>query len=259
MQLHVEAQTDIGKRRQNNEDNFCINGLYFENIEKAKDIIYMDISEGVFCVCDGMGGESFGEYASLAGVNSVAQSYTSILDAQGEQQNEIVDSCVQIANNIICEAMRERDVRIGSTLALLSLKDGIADTYNVGDSRVYLFRDDFLTRLSKDHTVLQMKIDMGIIPESEAQSNPEKHKLTQHLGIYPSEMVIEANHVTEKAQKGDLYILCSDGLTDMVSEEDMTLILSGEKESKQYVQKLVQRALVNGGKDNVTAIVVEVY
>ena len=139
---------------------------------------------------------------------------------------------------------------------MLCVKNGVADLYNVGDSRIYLLRNGVLTQLSKDHTIVQQKLDLGAIAAEQAASDSGRHKLTQHLGIFESEMLIEAHHIQKQVQPDDVFLLCSDGLTDMVSDKAICQILIIAKSCDEAAEKLLEAALENGGKDNVSVIVV---
>ena len=120
-----------------------------------------------------------------------------------------------------------------------------------------MLRNGVLTQLSKDHTIVQQKLDLGAIAAEQAASDSGRHKLTQHLGIFESEMLIEAHHIQKQVQPDDTFLLCSDGLTDMVSDKAIGQILIDAKSYDCAAEKLLEAALENGGKDNVSVIVVQ--
>lgn len=253
MKIESIAITNVGHIRENNEDNYFLCGQYREDVsvntisctcEKAD-------GEGLFGVCDGMGGAQFGELASLIAVKSMAE-YSENFDA-------VFQDCIGDANAKICDEIADRGGRrIGTTFAALCIKDGAARAYNIGDSRIYMLRGGKLTQLSVDHTQAQMMINQGIITPQEAKNHRGRHVLTQHLGIFPEEMVVEpsvAEAVTLEA--GDTFLLCSDGLTDMVEDEEICGILSAEGTPSEKAEKLVDTALSNGGRDNVTVVLVK--
>ena len=250
------AMTDIGKVRENNEDNFYANGRVKKSNNTPFDyyVDYKERKQYLYAVCDGMGGEEFGELASMIAVDILSEYQTTDI------KRTIVDY-VKKANQLICdESDKNEGVRIGTTFTLLYINNGKAISYNIGDSRVYLFRKNKLTQLSEDHTQAQRLVKIGVIKKEAVSGHRYKHKLTQHLGIRPDELIIEPYISQEiSIKQNDLYLLCSDGLSDMVSEEKISEILSiKEVDIKQLANKLVSIALEGGGKDNVTVIVIKI-
>jgi serine/threonine protein phosphatase PrpC len=197
-----------------------------------------------------MGGEEYGELASLTAV-SVLGDFSRDFDARA-------DEYIRRANEIICDAIEKNGgMRIGTTMAVLSVSGRTARAYNIGDSRIYFMRDGVLRQISLDHTQVQRLINQGIITPEKAKTHPERHKLTQHLGIFPEEMIIEAYKAEPiEVQPGDIFLLCSDGLTDMVEDADIAAILAACGSPEEKSSALIAAALNNGGRDNVTALVV---
>ncbi len=130
---------------------------------------------------------------------------------------------------------------------------------NIGDSRAYLFRSGRLTQLSQDHTPVRQMVDLGVIKAEEARTHPDRHKLSQHLGIFPSEMVIEP-YVAEPVAilSGDIFLLCSDGLTEMLPDEAIRERLLGGKTPEEKGKTLTEQAMKKGGGDNITVVLVQV-
>ena len=160
---------------------------------------------------------------------------------------------------MICDEMLGKSgKRMGSTLAALYMDEGMAVGCNVGDSRIYFIRGGKLAQLSVDHTIVQQMVDMGVLTREEARVHKKKNIITKNIGIFPEEMLIEP-HFTEPVslQEGDMFLLCSDGLTDMVRDEEIEEILS-KKEITVQADALVKAALKNGGRDNVTVLLVKV-
>ena len=250
------ARTDIGKKRTNNEDCFSVNSYYMQQPAKDSCSFFELLKEGVFSVCDGMGGEEHGEYASLSGAKTFADNYVELLSSSKDERKKTADRCIRSANADICEEMIRKNARIGSTAVLACVKDGRADIFNVGDSRAYLYRSGSLNQLTKDHTVYQQKLDLKGTTGNENSDDPEKHRLTQHLGIFEDEMVIEAFHAETSIENGDILLLCSDGLTDMVTDEEIAAICGAPKDVVGISSALVNKALEHGGVDNITVIVI---
>ena len=252
MFLECAAYSDPGKVRRNNEDNCYINNQwrrleneYFTGTGHERD----DLTA---VVCDGMGGSEKGERASLIAVNTVAQYY------EKEKKIDFLP-IIQSANDQICEEIKAKGHSMGTTFTGIQIKDGKLIVVNVGDSRVYRLRDRKLEQLSEDHSIVQRMIKMGLITKEEAKNHPQKHCITQYLGIQEEDMVIEPQLKTDMAiEMGDRYLLCSDGLTDMVSDAEIETILEKEKSVKEAAEELLNTALEHGGVDNVTVILVEV-
>lgn len=256
IKINCVAVTSVGKVRDNNEDNFYIN----EYFKKSTSTLYEQYEDNnrrkqyLYAVCDGMGGEELGEVASMIAVKTLVQ-------YQKTDIKSTIMDYIQEANKLICnEIKKNAGVRIGTTLALLFITAGKAIAYNIGDSRVYLFRNNKLMQLSEDHTQVQRLVDMGLLEKDAAANHKDRHKLTQHLGIFPDELILEP-HVSQEIdlEQNDIFLLCSDGLTDMVSDDDIADILSDKKEGPESMtEMLISKALENGGKDNVTVVLLKV-
>lgn len=245
--------TNVGRVRNNNEDNFYVNGIYkIDTEQRNKAVQNTGINtRNLYAVCDGMGGEEFGEKASFIGVSTLAE-------YQGEDFNSLLNDYVEKANRKICDLINENNGgRSGTTFAALYIENDRAKAYNVGDSRVYMLRQGRLKQLSVDHTRIQQLLNMGLITPEKAKTHKDRHVITQHLGIFPNEMILSP-HASEEIilQNNDVFLLCSDGLTDMLSDEQIEQIMSEQKDVKKCVESLIVNALANGGKDNVTAQVI---
>ena len=252
--LYISAygRSNVGKKRGNNEDNFYISGV---TVDSALDITakVKSTDETALAVFDGMGGEAAGERASQATAVTYGQKMSLMLD--GDFAPDTVQATIEAANKKVCDETRLLGKRMGCTFVSAGFKNNTIYVSNVGDSRVYLLRNGKLHRVSKDHTVAQSMVDSGVISYEESQRIKEKHKLTQHIGIFPDELILEPYYSNIPAQIGDIVLLCSDGLTDMLTDEDIANILRAGGTEEQLTNALVDTALANGGKDNVTVIV----
>ena len=248
--------THVGLVRDNNEDNYFINGRCKTNnsvtAEGFADNKLRDTY--LYAVFDGMGGESFGEIASLIAAKTLT-------DYMSTDIRSTVTDYIHRANELICDdVMRNGGARSGTTLALLCICDSKAIAYNIGDSRIYFLRKGILSLLSEDHTEAQRLIRIGMLDEESAKTHSSRNKLTQHLGIFPDEMIIEPFVSKEiKVKKNDIFLVCSDGLTDMVSDDDIKEIMERKDlDASSIAKELSKAAQENGGKDNTTVIVVKV-
>ncbi len=249
------ARSNVGKKRSNNEDNFYLSGV---TVDSANDISaeYEYSSKIATAVFDGMGGEAAGEKASQTAAVTFGEKIVEVISSDFSEN--VIGSVIESANSAVCAEMRKIGKRMGCTFVSLGFSDGKIYISNVGDSRAYLLRDGKLICLSKDHTIAQTMVDAGMVSYEESQKIKEKHKLTQHIGIFPEEMIIEPYFKTIAAKENDVILLCSDGLTDMLTDDEIKDVLLGNATVKQKADALVEAALGKGGKDNVTVVVASV-
>lgn len=239
---HIAGRTDIGCKRQANEDsmgNFeTINGL-------------------AAVVCDGMGGHVGGATASRLAVEAIH----GFLDGQYyEDPREAIGEAIDAANKaILHQAMIQPELQgMGSTCVLLLVRDSKVYIGHVGDSRVYLIRNRRIKQLTKDHSYVQMLVDMGQLTNEQAEHHPRKNEITNALGIANMKpATVQPDAILPEA--GDCFLLCSDGLSGMISDREIERIVSRQSEmgSQERVDYLVQRARDNGGLDNITVEIVE--
>lgn len=236
------CKTDVGKVRSNNED-------YYDNFSS-------EFGE-VFIVCDGMGGHSGGEIASQLATNAIKNR---ILNNPRKLTNppDIIYEAIGVANKVIIDKSSEDPSLkgMGTTVVILILKDDFAYYGHVGDSRLYLSRGNIFTSLTKDHSFVQHLVDKGLITPKEAETHPRRNEITKALGIsenlYPD---IRQNGL--KIYKGDKFLLCTDGLNTMLSDEEIAEVLR-ENDIDEAAEILIQRANDYGGKDNITLQIVEI-
>lgn len=253
MELKSAAATHVGKIRSNNEDNYFLNGIYKKDV--CENIRHDESEEqkkrNIYAVCDGVGGEEAGERASLLAVETLSE----------HKRKDILKYIENANKNICCEIKKQKGIRMGSTLALLVVEGNNAEIYNVGDSRIYIFREGKLKQLSKDHTRVQQMIDAGILSRNRIKMSSQRHVITQHLGIFPQEFILSPYVIKDMAiMPGDIFVLCSDGITDMLDDTDIQelLIKYADKPPIEIVDKLIANSLNKGGKDNITVVVVKV-
>ena len=255
------AYSHTGNVRAVNQDNLYINGRYMKENEIDKAFFEIQTEESdinIFAVSDGMGGESYGERCSLIAVSELRK-IQNRLNVNIAKWDNIVSKYINRVNDLICAMMRLYRCSSGTTLALMCTDGKYAKIYNIGDSRVYMLRKNELTQLTKDHTIVQELISSGCLSESEAKTRPDRHKLTQNLGIFPQERQIETHiHPIIELNKGDVFLLCSDGVTEMCDNSEIKEILSQQRDIIAIGNDLLKKSLEKGGQDNITIILVNI-
>lgn len=252
---NVCAVTHAGRVRKENEDNYSLNGrLTTGDLKKGSAYVQKMAEPFHLAVCDGMGGESFGEIASGIAVDSIAKSAAGIYNS-GEDYAFAIANALDDANSKICSEISARGARMGTTLAAIYAVKGKAICVSMGDTRIYHFSNGILKQMSFDHTHAQQFVDAGAATMSEINTIPDAKHLTKHLGVFPEEAPLSPGvSVIDDIENGDVILLCSDGLTDMLTDDEISLIISGGENAQDVTGKLIRKALEKGGKDNVTVV-----
>ena len=243
--LDMHAATHRGLVRQRNEDSW-----------------WFDPKSGIAVVADGMGGHPAGADASALAVGALADTFrTPALEVSPEVLGETMAAGVGRAHERIREAVQEDENLDGMGTTLTALAFGAGGSLvvgHVGDSRAYRFRDNVLEQLTEDHTWVADAVAAGQLSSSAATSHPYSHVLSQAVGVDMSPTPDVTRH---EIRTGDVYLLCSDGLTGPVSDASIREILAGtvtEGRLEEAPPRLVEAALAGGGPDNVTAVLVRV-
>lgn len=273
---HAYAISDKGLVRDNNEDNLYLGGRLINS--DSRDAIRKGVTEedlvALYAVCDGVGGEAFGEKASLLCATKMFKIHEELVartvqrtseadvteDADDRNIQKIVNQNLQESGREIQGLVNPQNMHqySGTTVAGIVFVSDKVHFFHIGDSRIYRIRDNKLERITTDHTEAERMVRMNMLTEEEARTSPKRHVLTRCLGVGNTDLEIEADFTMgQKALPGDIYILCSDGLTDMVSEEAITSALVCYDVPSASAM-LVKEALENGGDDNITLLVVEV-
>ena len=249
MEYKIQAAClcNTGLKRKNNEDNFYFGGKTLEENNqglRAPVSIEASLSGGMcMAIFDGMGGENYGESASFAAAREMQNSQGSFSGSFVSEKKYLERMTAQINAAVVAAAREKSTSHMGSTMVSLHFTPQMVYACNLGDSRAYRLRGGELAQMSKDH-VSDRPMPAG-----------KKPPLTQHLGIDPEEMLIEPYIIKAELRPGDQYLICSDGLTDMVTNAEIAEILLCSESAEASVGRLIQSALAHGGKDNVTAIV----
>ncbi|MCB9764032.1 MAG: Stp1/IreP family PP2C-type Ser/Thr phosphatase [Alphaproteobacteria bacterium] len=255
--MHIEAYaaTDVGPVREQNEDAWLV-----------------ELDGGLFAVADGMGGHAAGEVASSIAVETVREillgnkdpEETVLADPgggkQGPDQADILRERLRYAMNQSSVRIRREIERrpsyagMGTTLVVVMVDEDQVHLAHVGDSRAYLFRNDRLMRLTRDHTVVQQEVDAGRLTPELARIVPHKNILTKSVGFHGP---VDPDTSTRAIEPGDIFLLCSDGLTDPLEDGEIEAICC-KTHPEDLAQTLVNQALRKGGDDNVTVVVVAI-
>lgn len=237
-----------GRVRKNNEDNFLFAGQHLEKGNSGLNAplrFHGRVHRGAwFAVLDGMGGERFGDDASHAAAVQLAAEKYGLRELLRPAEDLLAQAVERLNRAVVDEANTLATAHMGSTLAALYFDGKAAWSCNLGDSPVFLLRDGGLVQISKDHV----------------SSRPTRGKpaLTQHLGIDPEEMAVEPHLARQELQSGDVFLICSDGITDMVPRPRIQQLLTGAADPAAAVTALVDCAMEAGGRDNATALVIRI-
>ena len=232
--------TDVGQKRQVNQDYVYASEEPVGNLPN------------LFVVADGMGGHNAGDFASSFAVQTLVRT---ILEDENQNPIKIIRNAVEEANRKVLEEskLHVEMSGMGTTMVLVTIIDDYAYVANVGDSRLYLIEDQIL-QITKDHSLVQEMVKRGLITKEEAREHPDKNIITRVLGIGPE---VEVDFFDIHLKDNSILLLCSDGLSNMVSDEDIWRIVSTSREMKEAGMRLVSLANENGGKDNIAVVLVQ--
>lgn len=232
------GKSDVGRKRKNNEDSF-----FYSN------------EKGVFIIADGMGGHLAGEEASKIAVETAGK----FLSNPGSKIKELINKSINTANSIIF-SKSEMDPAfkgMGTTLTCAIFNDKKLYIGHVGDSRLYMIRNNSMTMITDDHSQVWKYYKEGLISKEEARTHPLKSVVTRAVGIKP-EVLIDT-HLIGDIKANDLFLLCTDGLTDMVTDDKIKeILLLKERCLEEKINMLISRANKNGGKDNISIILFQI-
>jgi PPM family protein phosphatase len=247
--IKASGITDVGLKREGNEDSFST-----------------DDTLGLYVVADGMGGHLAGEVASKVAVELINRSFSRWMKTEATEEEifglpdhsltskgNYILSSIRLANKVIYEMshIHEQYHGMGTTVAVLAVFQGRVIAANVGDSRIYMLRNGHLERLSKDHTIVSEQVEMGIMNPRDAETSPLKHVLTRNLGSAES---VTAEMFEFEPADGDRFLLCTDGLTDLLNDEEILQMILAEENPEVLCRNCVDEALKRGGHDNTTVI-----
>jgi serine/threonine protein phosphatase PrpC len=251
MKVTYEALTDVGRKRKGNEDSLFVNA-----------------EQKLFVVADGMGGHAAGEIASSIAVDAINEfvcltggdeeiTWPFGLDETISYDGNRLKTAVRFANKKVLEATKEKSEYEGmaTTVCAVLVDDQVANLAHVGDSRVYLMRDGELSQLTSDHSWVNEQIQSGVISAEQARSHPLRNVVTRALG---GKADLQVDMQTHEVEPGDVLLLCSDGLTTMIPDDEIARVMrEGEGDIESTAQALVDAANARGGEDNITVLLLK--
>lgn len=244
MLLEAYSVTDIGRKRQLNQD-------YVFSSSKP-----MGNMPNLFIVADGMGGHNAGDYASKCTVETVVGE---IRNSFEKNPTIMVQKAIQTANTKIRElaASDENLFGMGTTLVVATIIGKYLQVANVGDSRLYLIGKQGIRQVTRDHSLVEEMIRLGGLSREDARKHPDKNIITRAIGAKDE---VEAEFFTEELELGDIILMCSDGLSNMLEDKEIEKIIQNEelKEMTQKAEALINAANNNGGKDNIAVVLVKI-
>lgn len=251
MKVEAYGLSDVGKKRSRNEDSYLVSD---------------DLN--LYVVADGMGGHSGGEYASrlaVATMDEVLQSINAdpeatVISGVNSEETEYGDRlkyAIEVAGQkIYDQALYDPELKgMGTTITTVIVDGKSAYIANVGDSRVYLLRGDEIKQLTEDHSLVSEQMKAGLISEQDAKKHSLKNIITRSVG-YQEEVEIDLEKI--ELQSGDYLLLCSDGLTNMVDDENIFKTVNEAKDIQSSCRQLVDQANENGGDDNITVVICQI-
>ena len=232
--------TDIGRHREMNQD-------YVFSSEKPVGNL-----PNLFLVADGMGGHNAGDYASKVTVETMLAEMQSSFE---KNPTLIFRRAIEEANEVIRRRAGE-DKKLegmGTTVVVASCMGRFLQVANVGDSRLYVVNRE-IRQITRDHSLVEEMIRMGGLDRADARNHPDKNIITRAVG---AEDHVEPDFFTVELREGDTVLMCSDGLTNMLEDEEIRMIISGARDLVEKAERLVEAANANGGRDNISVILIE--
>ncbi|MBD5472098.1 MAG: Stp1/IreP family PP2C-type Ser/Thr phosphatase [Lachnospiraceae bacterium] len=234
--------TDIGKKRKLNQDYVYVSETSIGNLPN------------LFIVADGMGGHNAGDYASKCTVETITREVRGCFE---KNPVRILSKAIRIANDQIRRKAGEDESLsgMGTTVVAATCLGHYLQVANVGDSRLYIIGSE-IRQITTDHSLVEEMVRMGGIDRKDARNHPDKNIITRAIGALDT---VEIDFFHEELKPGELVLLCSDGLTNMLEDEEIGAILKEPVSMEEKAQRLIEAANDNGGKDNITVIIIDAF
>lgn len=234
--------TDIGRKRKLNQD------FVYSSDEPVGNL------PNVYIVADGMGGHRAGDYASKCTVETMVREIRSCFE---KSPIRILSKAIRIANDQVRRKAREDEslFGMGTTVVAATCLGKYLQVANVGDSRLYIINEE-IRQITRDHSLVEEMVRMGGLDREAARNHPDKNIITRAIGARDT---IEIDFFHEELKSGDIVLMCSDGLTNMLEDEEIGRILKSQGTIEERAEKLVEEANSNGGKDNIAVIIIDMF
>ena len=234
--------TDIGRKRKLNQD------FVYSSDEPVGNL------PNVYIVADGMGGHQAGDYASKCTVETMVREIRGCFE---KSPIRILSKAIRIANDQVRKKAREDEslLGMGTTVVAATCLGKYLQVANVGDSRLYIINDE-VRQITRDHSLVEEMVRMGGIDREAARNHPDKNIITRAIGASDT---IEIDFFPEELKSGDIVLMCSDGLTNMLEDEEIGRILRSQGTIEERAEELIEAANQNGGRDNIAVIVIDMF
>lgn len=239
--IKTASLSDRGKRRQLNQDVVYSSELPVGNLPN------------LFMIADGMGGHKAGDYASRYAIDTICKEAENSPETIPEK---ILQDAISVANaDIFALSIGNKELEgMGTTLVAAVIYGNLLKIGNVGDSRLYIVNGKHIRQITTDHSLVEEMIKMGGLDRESARSHPNKNIITRAVGVADE---VLADFYEVKLQEGDTVLLCSDGLSNMLEDEEIRMIVNAQRDITEKAEALVRAANQNGGRDNISLILVE--
>ena len=240
--MKVQAVTDVGRERSVNQDY-----VYYSLTETGS-------LPNLFLVADGMGGHKAGDMASRYTVETFV---SLVQDSTLKDPVSIINNAVTQVNRRLLQKAAESEnyEGMGTTLVAATVYDNILRVANVGDSRLYILGNE-ITQITRDHSLVEEMVRLGEVRKEDAKDHPDKNIITRAVGVLPE---VTADFFEISLKPGDEILMCSDGLTNMIEDDEIRHIVLGQRDIVEKAEKLIETANRNGGKDNITVVLIEPF
>ena len=240
--MKTYSQTDTGIRRETNQDYLFSSDTAVGNLPN------------LYIVADGMGGHKAGEYASCHTVERVV---ASVLRSGETEPVPILEHAIQKANELLLEESRSDVTKkgMGTTIVAATILGDHLYVANVGDSRLYVIGDN-IVQITRDHSLVNEMVRMGELNAAQAKGHPDRNIITRAVGVIEH---VNVDFFEVKLQKDDYILLCSDGLTNMVDDNEIKRVILSKHDVSEQARCLVEEANQNGGQDNITVIIIKPF
>lgn len=238
--MKTHAKTDRGLERKENQDCFYTSELSVGNLPN------------LFIVADGMGGHAGGKLASDTAMNSFIEA---VSKSNSEDVADIFNSAVAFSNVKVIETSKDADMEgMGTTIVAATVIDNVLYAANVGDSRLYIVSPREIRQVTKDHSLVEEMVRLGELDPSKARTHEKKNVITRAIGVSDE---VRPDIFKVELKEDDTILLCTDGLTNMVTDDMIRNIIITERDVIEKAEKLIEEANNNGGKDNITVVLIE--